>query len=88
MRSISASRTLEFVQRAHHLPEVADARENDLRRPPNARGVANQFVLRADRAQSVLDRAQIAGAVIENRNHNSPFVDGNCSFSRASFEHA
>ena len=74
---------VELVQRAHHLPKVSDARQNELGRLANARGIADQFVIRPDRTERVLHRAQIPGAVIENRNHNNPLVEGNWSFNRA-----
>ena len=56
---------LEIVERAHHLAEVADAGEYQLRRPLDAGGVSNELVLGSDRAQGVLDGAQVAGAVVE-----------------------
>ena len=62
--------------------------QDDLRRALQPGGIAHQLVLAADLGQRVLHRAQIAGAVIEDRDHSSPLVDGNWSFSRASFEQA
>ena len=79
---------LQLVERAHHLSEMSHAGKNDFRRDAQARSVSNEFVLRADLRQRVLNRAQIARAVIEDRDHSSPFVDGSCSFSRGSFEQA
>ncbi len=55
---------------------------------PQARGIAHQRVLAADLAERVLHATQIARAVIEDGDHSSPLVDGNWSFSRASFEQA
>ena len=79
---------LHLIQRPHHLPKMAHARQNDFRRAAESRGIAHQFVLRADFPQRILNRPQISRAIIEDRDHNNPFVDGSCSFSRASLEHA
>ena len=79
----------ELVERAHHLAEVADAGQDDLRgalRRPAASRTSSYS--RADLVQRVLDRPQIAGAVIEDGDHSSPLVEGSWSFSRASFEQA
>mgnify|MGYP003351387344 CR=1 FL=1 len=71
-----------------HLSEMADTRQDQLVRTLDGLRIANQFILCADRAQRVLHRLQVAGAVIEYRDHSKPFVEGNCSFNRASVEHA
>ena len=77
-----------IVEGAQHLSEMADTRQDQLVRAFDGGRIANQFVLGPDRAQRVLHRLQVAGAVIEYRDHNKPFVEGNCSFNRASVEHA
>ena len=88
MRPIKASRTFISSSARSIWPKwptpgrmIFDARSQ-------SGGIAHQFVSRADLIQRVLHRAQIAGAVIEDRNHNRPLVDGSWSFSRASFEQA
>ncbi len=53
-----------------------------------SRGVAHDVVFRADRAERVLHGTQVACAVIEDRDHSRPLVDGSSSFSRSSFEQA
>ena len=42
----------------------------------------------ADFGERVFDRTQVAGAVIQDRDHSSPFVEGNWPRSRRSVEHA
>ena len=77
----------QLVERAHHLAEVADAGQDDFRR--GAQSAASRTSVYSRRSRpGVLDGAQIARAVIEDRDHSSPLVDGNWSFSRASFEQA
>ena len=76
------------IQRAHHLAEMAHAGKQDLGRRQQARGIAHQGVLAAEFAERVLHAAQIARAVIEDGDHNSPLVDGSWSFRRASLEQA
>ena len=68
--------------------EVADTGDNQ-------RGEALQFVgrcrccvLGAERGQRLADRRQVAGAVVDQRNHSSPFVLGSIFASRASRAHA
>src|SRR5438874_2407217 len=78
----------QFVERAHHLAEMPDARQHDLRSSTQAIGIADQRVVAANFGESVLDRTQVSGSVVENSDHNSPLVDGSWSFKRASFEHA
>ncbi len=67
----------QFIQRSHHLAKVTHARQDDLRCGVQSRGVADQGVFAAEFTQGILHAAQIAGAIIENGDHNSPFVDGN-----------
>src|SRR4029077_20432968 len=52
------------------------------------RGIAHESVVTAEFAEGVLHAAQIACAVIEDGNHNSPLVEGSWSFRRASLEQA
>ncbi len=79
---------VHFIQSAQHLSEVADAGQHDLRGAFEAGGVAHQFVSRADFIERVLHRAQIACAVVEDRDHSRPFVDGSWSLSCSSIEQA
>ena len=76
------------IERAHHLAEVAHARQDDLGCAPQPRRTVDQRVRRADLGERVLDRAQIAGAVVEDGDHSSPLVDGNWPRSRLSCEQA
>jgi hypothetical protein len=55
---------LHFVKRPHHLAEVAHAWQNNLARIAQTGSVAHQRVSRANFGERVLDRTQIAGAVI------------------------
>ena len=64
------------VQGAHHLAEMAYSGEQDFGGGAQAVGIADQGVLAAEFAERVLHAAQIAGAVIEDGNHNSPLVEG------------
>jgi len=71
----SALPYVHFIQRAQHLPEVADAWEDNLRRtfePPH-RGL-----IRTQRRSHPACFEQNADycSVIENRDHNKPLVDG------------
>jgi hypothetical protein len=79
---------LHSIQSPHHLSKVPHAGKNDLRRTAQPFGVPNQFVFGSNLRQSVLHRAKIARPVIENRDQSNPFVDGSCSFNRASLEQA
>ena len=67
---------------------MADSGEDDLGRLAQAGGVAHQRVAGADLVQCVLHGAQVTGAVIENGDHNSPFVEGNWPRRRLSVEQA
>ena len=66
----------ERIQRAHHLSEMADARQQDLVRLAQTGGIAYQPIFAANLIQRVLHRPQVARAVIEDGDHSSPFVDG------------
>ena len=68
---------IHFVEGAQHLAKMAYARQDDLSRALNACGVTDQFIFRADFIKGVLDRSQIACAVVEDRDHRRPLVDGN-----------
>src|SRR5262249_34856087 len=76
------------VESAHHLPEVTHSRQDNLFRPLQARGVAHNLIAGPQRTERILDGAEVAGAVIEDGDHKIPFVLGNWSFSRRSFEQA
>ena len=56
-----------LIQRPHHLAEVADAGQDDLMRAAQPCRVADELIRRAELVQRILDRAQIAGSVIEDR---------------------
>ena len=77
MRSTKRIAHAELVERAHHLPEVPDARQQDLRCAPQPFGIADQRVVAANLTQRILYGAQISCSVIEDRDHSSPLVDGN-----------
>jgi hypothetical protein len=47
-----------------------------------------ELILSPDFVQRVLNRAKVSRAVIENRDHSRPFVEGSWSLSRGSFEQA
>jgi hypothetical protein len=66
-----------FVESTHHLAEVADTWQNDFGGSFEPGGIAHEFVLCADCVESVLNGTEIACAVIEDRDHNRPFVEGN-----------
>jgi len=53
-----------------------------------SRRVADQCVLRTDCVQRVFHGTKIPRAVIDDRDHSNPFVDGSTRFNRASREHA
>ena len=78
IRSSKRLAHMHRVERPHHLAEVAHARQNDLRRALQARRIAHQFIRRANLSSVFSHRAQIAGAVVEDRDHSSPLVDGSC----------
>ena len=88
MRSTSVSRTPSSSSARIIWPKWPTPGSRILVARAQARRIAHQRVLAADFAERVLHAAQIAGAVIEDGDHNSPLVDGSWSFSRASFEHA
>src|ERR1043166_2099758 len=74
---------LERIERAHHLSEVADPGKQDPGGGTKAARGVGQDVFASQFRQGILHAAQVAGAVIEDRDHNSPFVLGSWSFSRA-----
>ena len=79
---------IHFIERAEHLTKVAYTRQDNFWRAFKTCGIAHEFVLRSDSVEGVLDGAKIACAVIENRDHSRPFVDGSWSLRRASVEAA
>jgi hypothetical protein len=78
----------QLIQGAHHLSEVPNAGQDDFLRRAHLRGVARDAIRRAGPGQCVLDRTQVAGAVIDDGDHSRPLVLGNWFFNRASFEQA
>ena len=76
MRSMRVCAHVHFVERAEHLAEMAYAGEDDLRGTGEASRIAHDFVFRADFIQRVLHGAEIAGAVVEDGDHNKPLVEG------------
>ncbi len=78
----------DVIECPQHLPEVPHTRQDHLRSLANARGIAHDPISGPDLLERVGHRSQIARTVIDNRDHRSPFVDGNWSFSRLSFEQA
>src|SRR5204863_10030406 len=68
--------------------EMPHAWQNNFRSFTQTHSVTQQRVTRADLIQRVLDRTQIARAVIEDGDHSSPFVDGSWPRRRLSVEHA
>src|SRR5204863_3761076 len=64
-----------LVKRAHHLAEMAYARQYDFRRFSKSRRITHQTVTGADLPQRVFYRTQIPRAVIENGDHKRPLVD-------------
>src|ERR1017187_653322 len=67
---------IEGIQSAHHLAEMSHAGKQNLGGREQSRSIAHQRVLAAQFAERVLHAAQVAGAVIEDGNHNSPLVEG------------
>ena len=68
--------------------EMADAGHDQA---GGARAVAGRLghrELGAERGQRLLDRRQVAGAVVDQRDHSRPFVLGSIFASRASFAQA
>src|ERR1035438_5773608 len=53
-----------------------------------AGGVAHERIRGANLRERVFDRTQVAGAVIQDGDHSSPFVEGNWLRSRRSVAHA
>src|SRR5207245_465730 len=59
----------ELVERAHHLSEMADAGKEDFRGGAQAFGITYEGVGAAELGEGVLDRAEVAGAVVEDGDH-------------------
>ena len=68
--------------------EVADARHDEAARAPALLGCRRDDEVGAECGERLADRRQIAGAVVDERNHNSPFVLGSILARRASLAHA
>ena len=66
----------ELVQRAHHLAEMADARQHHFVRFLHRLRLIGDDVFRAEFIQRVLHGAQISGAVIDDGRHSRPLVEG------------
>ena len=76
------------VERARRA-EVADARHDDAASPaPSSAGAAGVKSSAPTRRKRLPHRRQIAGAVVDERDHSSPFVLGSICASRRSFAHA
>jgi hypothetical protein len=67
----------KLIDSLHHLAEVAHAWENEFGGAEHYGGLVRDFVLRTEFGQRVLDRTNIARAVVDNRGHSNPLVDGN-----------
>ena len=67
---------LQGVERAHHLAKVADAGQQDFVAATQPVRIAHHFKACVDCLQRVLHGAQVPCAVIEHRDHSSPFVLG------------
>ena len=68
--------------------EVADARHDEPRARRALVGRRGDDEVGAERRQRLADRREIAGAVVDERDHSSPFVLGSIFASRASFAQA
>ena len=69
--------------------EVADAWHDDRRRPrAESAGLDGVETLGAERGERLADRGEISGAVVDERDHNSPFVLGSIRANRLSCEQA
>jgi hypothetical protein len=79
---------VHLIERAQHLAEVAHAGQDDFGGAFECGCIAHEFIGCADFVQRVLDGAEVACAVVEDRDHNNPFVEGSWSFSWASMEQA
>ena len=67
---------------------MADARHNDAVGAAELAGNSGCPDLCANRGQGLAHRCQVAGAVIDERDHNRPLVLGSVRARRLSFEHA
>ena len=56
--------------------EVADARDDDAARAASSPGVVGVQTLGAERRERLAHRRQVAGAVVDERDHSRPFVLG------------
>src|SRR5262249_41117672 len=65
-----------IVQRAHHLSEMPDSGKNQLLGVLEPARRLQHRILTADLVQSVLNAAQIAGSIVDDGDHKSPFVEG------------
>ena len=74
--------------RLHHLSEVADAGQKDLRRRREPRRDCQHLDTARRSLERVLHGTNVARPVIENGDHSKPLVDGSWSFRRASVEQA
>ena len=79
---------VHFVEGAQHLAEVADAWQDDFRRALEPCRIADQLKGCADRIERILHGAEVARAVVKDRDHSNPFVEGSWSLSWASIEQA
>src|SRR5579871_1612849 len=67
----------QHVERVHHLSEMPDTRQDEVRCGPHARWRVDDGVLYVDFCEGIADTRQVSGAVIDDRNHKSHLVDGN-----------
>ena len=67
---------------------MPDARHDDAVGAGEIDGEPRREQLGARRGEALADRRQVAGAVVDERNHNSSLVLGSTRASRLSFEHA
>lgn len=77
-----------FFERLHHRGEVSLTRENDLARGRELLRAVNDTCLVSEILDRPQDRSRVAGAVIEQRDHSKPLVEGSWRFRRESREQA
>ncbi len=76
-RGAQRLREVPLAQACDECGEVPHARQHDRFRCGQLRGLDRALGIRAQPAQRALDRRQIPGAVIHDRDfHSSPFVEG------------
>ena len=68
--------------------EMADARDDDPAGLVEVRGRGGREEAGAEDAQRLADRGEVAGAVVDQRNHSSPLVLGSIFASLRSLAHA